>query len=315
MYGAPAPWRSMDLLRAELHCHNSFSNFHGAGDDTPYDCGVGIAEQLERSLRLGLDCLFVTNHNTLDGHAQILEYQRDHPRYAGILVLPAEEVTTAEGAHLIAYGPHEEIRPGMTFEETLDEVRRQGAVSSAPHPFGLLDALREKAGSCDLVEVFNSNNVDVLANARAAEFAAERGIAGVAGSDSHILSTLGRCTNAVEAEAGLDSVLDALRRGRVSIAATGYATPRETLEHFRYKVDNSAEYISDYVSRVYPHSRALFAVLLRIFERDPDSYLWILLYKMGLAAMRRISRKVNYGSANPSFMKDRNLYDMFRAAL
>lgn len=302
-------------LRAELHCHNVHSNFHHTCGDTPYDCGVTVREQLRRSLDLGLDCLFVTNHNTLEGHSRMLEFQADHPRYAGLTVLPAEEITTAEGAHVIAYGVEEEVPPGLPLDETLDEVRRQDAVSSAPHPFSLLDALRERAASCDLVEVFNSNNIDVVANARAAAFAAERGMTGVAGSDSHVLSTLGRCTNLIDAEASADDILQALRRGRVSVSSTGYATARETIEHLAYKVDNSADYIDRYVSEVYPRSRRLFSLLLRAYRSRPQSYLWVILFRLGLLAMRRISRKVNLEGLDPSFMRDRNLADMFRAAL
>ncbi|ABK77001.1 metal-dependent phosphoesterase [Cenarchaeum symbiosum A] len=305
----------MDQINSEMHCHNSFSNFHQAAHDTPYDSSVGIAEQLDRSLHLGLDALFVTNHNTLSGYEEMVRYQADHDKYARIRILPAEEITTDEGAHVIAYGIHEEIRPGMSLEETIDEIRRQDGVSSAPHPFGLLDALREKAGRCDLVEVFNSNNIDVIANARAAEFAHERGITGVAGSDSHVISTLGRCTNVIEAEDSLDGILDALRHGRVSIRATGYASARETMEYFRYKVDNSAEYIRDYVGEFYPRSRWIFSVLLGLFNRSPESYLWVLMLRLGMLSMRRISKKVNFEGLDPGIMKRRSLPEMLRASL
>ena len=44
---------------------------------------------------------------------------------------------------MIGYGLHDEIKPGLTFEETIDEIKKQDAVSSAPHPFSLLDALRK----------------------------------------------------------------------------------------------------------------------------------------------------------------------------
>lgn len=305
----------MDLLNAELHCHNSFSNFHQSRNDTPYDCGVSVRDQLERALQAGLDCIFVTNHNTLDGYTQMRAFQQDHPKYARIRVFPAEEITTNDGAHVIAYGLHEEIRPRMSFEETLDEIRSQDAVSMAPHPFSLLDALREKAASCDLIEVFNSNNIDLIANAKATLFAEERGMTGVSGSDSHVASTIGRCINVVESEEGLDEMIDALRRGKVGIKTTGYATIQETMEHFRYKVSNSTDYIHEYVSEFYPHSRKLFLLLLKIFEHSPRSYLWTVLFRIGLLAMRRISRKINHQDLDPSFMRERDLMTMFRAAL
>ena len=101
----------------------------------------------------------------------------------------------------------------------------------------------EKAKSCDLIEVFNSNNIDVIANVKATVFAQEHNITGVSGSDSHVLSTLGRCTNVIEAENKLDDVLQSMRHNKINIETTGYATTKETLEHFRYKVDNSKEYI------------------------------------------------------------------------
>ena len=305
----------MELLNTELHCHNSFSNFHQAEYDTPYDCDISIEDQLEKSLHLGLDSLFVTNHNTLDGYTQLLEFQKNHPKYNKIKVFPAEEITTDEGAHVIAYGLHDEIKPGLPFDETIDEIRKQDAISSAPHPFSLLDALREKAKACDLIEVFNSNNVDVIANAKATVFAEENNITGVSGSDSHVLSTLGRCTNVIEAENNLDDVLHSMKHNKISIHTTGYATTQETMEHFKYKIDNSTEYIYDYVSEFYPKSKKMFSLLLKLFNYNPNSYLWILLLKLGAHAMKRISKKVNEQNLDPSFMKDRNLLTMFKASL
>lgn len=305
----------MNFLKTELHCHNEFSNFHQAEFDTPYDCNIGIQEQLDQSHKLGLNCLFVTNHNTLDGYNQLLEFQKNHQKYQNIRIFPAEEITTDEGAHVIAYGIHKEIKPGLSFEETVDEIRKQDAISSAPHPFGVLDALREKAKSCDLIEVFNSNNVDVLANAKATLFADENNITGVAGSDSHVLSTLGRCTNVIESENTLDDILHSMKHRKISIQTTGYVTAQETLEYFRYKVDNSTEWIQDYVAQFYPKSKRLFSLLLKLFEYYPNSYLWILSFKIGLYAMKRISRKINFENLDPTLMKDRNLSTILKIAI
>ena len=85
------------IVRAELHCHNQHSNFHVGEDEPPYDSGVTILGQLERARQLGLDAVFVTNHNTLAGYDAMRTYARDHGRYASIGVYPAEEVTTDSG--------------------------------------------------------------------------------------------------------------------------------------------------------------------------------------------------------------------------
>ena len=152
----------MGFIKAELHCHNSFSNFHVGEDDAPFDCDITIPQQLERAYALGLDAFFITNHNTLDGYSQILQYKNNHTKYKHIQIFKAEEITTNTGAHVIAYGIHKEIPAGLPLEEIVDEIRKQDGVSCAPHPFSLLDALRDDAKKCDLIEVFNSNNIQTL---------------------------------------------------------------------------------------------------------------------------------------------------------
>ena len=217
------------IIKTELHCHNSFSNFHVGNEEPPYDCNVSIRDQLERSYNLGLDAIFVTNHNTLAGYDQLLQYKNDHLKFKNIEVYPAEEITINTGAHVLAYGIHKEIQPGITLEEAIDEISRQGGVSSAPHPFSLLDALRDSAKKCDMVEVFNSNNIDILSNAKATQFALDNKMIQVSGSDSHVVSTLGRCVNAIESENSLDDILQSMKHGKIEILQTGYALQNETL--------------------------------------------------------------------------------------
>ena len=302
-------------IKTELHCHNSFSNFHVGDDEPPYDCDISIRDQLEQSYNLGLDAIFVTNHNTLDGYHQLLEYKNNHDKFKNIDVFPAEEITIDTGAHVLAYGIHDVIAPGISLDEVIDEVNKQGGVSSAPHPFSLLDALRTSAKKCDMVEVFNSNNVDVLSNARATEFALDNNMIQVSGSDSHVLSTLGRCVNVIDSENTLDDILHAMKHGKIKISQTGYAMQDETLDHLRYKINNSKEYLIDYISEHYPNAKWLLTLLLRIYDSNQNSYMWSLFYKIAIYLMKRISQKINFQNKDPSFMKDRNLSTMFKMAL
>jgi len=302
-------------INTELHCHNSFSNFHVGEEEPPYDCSVSIRDQLVRSYNLGLDAIFVTNHNTLDGYHQLLEYKNDHEKFKNIDVFPAEEITIDSGAHVLAYGLHDEIPAGVSLEEVLDKVGDQGAVSSAPHPFSLLDALRNSAKKCDMVEVFNSNNVDMLSNVRATQFALDNNMIQVAGSDSHVLSTLGRCVNVIDSENNLDDILRAMKQGKIDISQTGYALQSETLDHLKYKINNSKEYLIDYISEHYPNAKWLLTLLLRIYDSNQNSHMWSLFYKIAIYLMRRISKKINFQNQDPSFMKNRNLATMFKMAL
>ena len=302
-------------VRAELHCHNVFSNFHVGDAEPPYDSDVTIKDQLERALETGLDAVFVTNHNTLDGYMTMKRYAQDHEKYRHIMVYPAEEITTSSGAHVLAYGIHNEIPAGQPLPDILDEIKRQNGVSSAPHPFSLLDALREDAARCDIIEVFNSNNVDMISNARAAEFAQSRSMTAVAGSDSHILSTMGRCINTISCQNTLDDALHAIRHGNVKIEQSGYASGSETLEHLRYKICNSSKYLEEYIAEHYPGASWLLNLLLRTYSARPDSMLWTIVYRLGVYLMSRVSSKVNERGMDPHFMKDRNLTTMFRMAL
>ncbi|QUC63841.1 PHP domain-containing protein [Nitrosopumilus sp. K4] len=302
-------------VKTELHCHNSFSNFHVGEEEPPYDCNISIRDQLERSYSLGLDAIFVTNHNTLDGYRQLLEYKNNHSKFQNISVFPAEEITIDTGAHVLAYGIHDEIKSGITLDELIDEVHKQGGITSAPHPFSLLDALRDSAKKCDMVEVFNSNNIDVLSNAKATQFALDNNMIQVSGSDSHVLSTLGRCVNVIDSENDLDDILQSMKKGQIEISQTGYALQDETMDHLKYKINNSKEYLVDYISEHYPNTKWLLTLLLRIYNSNQNSHLWSLFYKIAIHLMKRISQKINFQNHDPSFMKDRNLSTMFKMAI
>jgi len=73
--------RVMESLKTELHCHNIFSNGHVGTLEPIYDCNVTISKQLEQAYLAGLDVLFVTNHNTIDGYRQMLEYKKNHQKF------------------------------------------------------------------------------------------------------------------------------------------------------------------------------------------------------------------------------------------
>ena len=302
-------------LKAELHCHNVFSNFRLGEDEPPYDCNVTFRDQLEKANELDLDVLFVTNHNTLEGYSQILKYKNDHEKFKNIQIYPAEEISTDTGAHIIAYGIHDEIKSGLPMEEIIDEIKKQDGISSAPHPFSLVDALREKAKKCDLIEVFNSNNIDIVSNLKANQFAIENNMTKVSGSDSHVKSNLGRCVNVIDSENTLDDILFALNHNNIKILNTGYTLPDETLEHLKFKIENSKDYIFEYVKKHHPNSVWLYSFLYKMYNLDRDSFLWNIIYKIAIYFLKRISYKINYNNLEPDFMNRRNPLTIFKNAL
>ena len=302
-------------LKAELHCHNIFSNGNVGALEPIHDCNVTISKQLEQAHAVGLDVLFVTNHNTIDGFKQMLEYKKNHQKFDALNVYPAEEVTTNNESHVLIYGLDHSIKSGLSLHEVLDEAKKQDAVTVAPHPFSLLDALREDSIYCDLFEVFNSSNVDVYSNLKAKNFAKEKGLHAVAGSDSHVQSTIGRSTNLIHSENKLDSVIDAMKHHKITIEKTAYVQPKEALEHIRYKIENSAFFIDKYTSQFYPRALWPIKLLYKLYMIDPEGIFWNMFYRMSISALKKISRKINFEGYDHRLFRERNLVNILKMAL
>jgi predicted metal-dependent phosphoesterase TrpH len=295
-----------DILEAELHCHNIFSNYRSTSLRIPFDCGVSIQEQLQTALEKKINVLFITNHNTLDGYRQALQYQQYHDKYRNIKIYPAEEITIDNQGHVIAYGITREIKSGMTFEETLDEIKRQDAVSCAAHPFAVANGIRERAQMCDMIESFNSNNVDRFSNIVAERFAKENKLPTIAGSDSHIESTIGRCTNIVESENNLDSIMQAMHNCKFKIHSINYITKGEIFEYAHYILSYSRSLLLDYFLEHHPRFYFPAKLILNSYTSNPDRQLWWALGAVGLYLTKRASKKVNIQGYEPYIFQQRS---------
>ena len=295
------------MLRTELHCHNIYSNGHVGELEPPCDCNVTISEQLQKSLDSKLDVLFVTNHNTLDGFTQMTDYKNNHEKFSNLEIFPAEEITTDKEAHVLVYGLQEEIKPNQTIDEIIDAAKSQDAVTIAPHPFSLIDALRDDSLKCDLFEVFNSSNIDIYSNKKAEIFAKEHNLFTIAGSDSHIASTIGRCTNLIDSENNLDDILYAMKKGKISIEKMEYVKRSEVLEHIQYKIENSKEYIDQYVKEFYPKYLRVFNQMYKLYMFTRKSFIWDVAFKLAIFGLRRISYKINFEGYDPYAFRTRDI--------
>jgi hypothetical protein len=71
----------------------------------------------------------------------------------------------------------------------------------------------------DAIEVQNGGS-SPAANAQAKELAKSMRLPGTAGSDAHSVSELFSVHNNIEASLNIDSVLQAIKRGRISVSVT-----------------------------------------------------------------------------------------------
>jgi hypothetical protein len=272
----------------------------------PFDCGVTIEDQLYLAYEKRIDALFITNHNTLKGYKQMVEYRDNHEKLRRIKIYPAEEITINTKGHILAYGIYETIKPGMDIDETLDAIKKQNAVSCAAHPFAVSNGIREKAIKCDMIETFNSNNIDHYSNLVAEKFSSDNHMISIAGSDSHVLTTFGRCINSIESENKLDSILQEMLKRKSKILKAELALKEELFEHAYYMLSASKDHLLNYILVHHPSKFSLVKWTLDSFLSKPNSKLWKILGSLGLYLSKRVSKKVNMKGHNPYVFQDRS---------
>lgn len=192
------------MLKADLHTHTHYSR----------DCLTSPQRYVDRCVKLGINCVAVTDHNSMEGALAV-------QRIAPFKVIIAEEIRTTDG-ELAGLFLKEAIPRGLTPEETIERVKAQGGLVSLPHPFDrvrrepLHDGARERIlPHLDLIEVFNSRTSLQRDNERARRLAEELGLPMAAGSDAHSPWELGTTYVEMPDFEGPQEFLEALRQGRV----------------------------------------------------------------------------------------------------
>jgi predicted metal-dependent phosphoesterase TrpH len=166
----------------DLHCHTSAS----------FDSLASPRAVVKAAGQRGLTHLAITDHARIAG---AIEARNAAPE--GLTVIVGEEVRSREG-DLICLFLEEALPSGQSAMNTIAAVRAQGGLVGIPHPFDrfrgslLRDArMADLADAVDWVETFNARVVAASGNERAAAFARERDLPGVAVSDAHAVLEVG----------------------------------------------------------------------------------------------------------------------------
>jgi predicted metal-dependent phosphoesterase TrpH len=173
-------------------------------------------EIIERSRRIGLDAVAITDHNSIKGS---MEGIKESKGIEDIIIIPAMEISTIKG-HIVALGIQEEIKSKMSPEETIEQVREQGGIAVIPHPFvsyreGLCDYV--KTLDIDAIETLNSRYIFGYSNWRAKKLAEEREIPQIGSSDAHFIGAIGSCITEVDADLSVDSILKGILSGKTRV--------------------------------------------------------------------------------------------------
>lgn len=194
------------MLRVEFHCHTQYST----------DSLLSIEGLLSAARRNNLERVVITDHNTIAGAqlAQSLDPER---------IIVGEEIMTTEGELLAAF-VSEEVPPGLSAEETIARLRRQGAFISVSHPFDRMrkghwriEALRQIAPLIDAIETFNARCLVSVYNHQAAAFAEGLGLPATVGSDAHTAFELGKAVMILPSFHDAASLKASVRQARYEV--------------------------------------------------------------------------------------------------
>ena len=201
------PLGDRDWIVVDLHLHTSWS----------HDCQIPVEELLDHAESEGLGAIAVTDHNVFGGAREAVEQARGRD----LVVIPGEEVKTADQGEVIGLFLSEEIPRGLSFGETVDAIRAQGGIVYLPHPFDRLHAIPEPAtlhrhlAQVDVLEVYNARLLFEAYNDEALRFARKYDLTMGAGSDAHVLQGVGTGAVRMRAFDGPEEFLVSLRSGQV----------------------------------------------------------------------------------------------------
>ncbi len=169
------------LIDVDLHMHTDHS----------YDCATPVEVLLAEARARGLGAVAITDHNEISGALEA------RAKADGLTVIVGEEVKTAEQGEVIGLFIEEKIPRGMTLQETIAEIKRQGGLVYVPHPFDRMHSVPDYEhllaviDDVDAIEVFNPRIAISEFNEEAVRFAAKYRIPAGAGSDAHVPQGLG----------------------------------------------------------------------------------------------------------------------------
>jgi predicted metal-dependent phosphoesterase TrpH/glycosyltransferase involved in cell wall biosynthesis len=191
------------LIEVDLHMHTDHSS----------DCATPVEVLLATARDVGLGAIAVTDHNEISGALDAAAKAADY----GVKVIVGEEVKTANQGEVIGLFITEKIPRGMTLEETIAEIRRQGGLVYVPHPFDRMHSVPDYehmlaiVSDIDAIEVFNPRIAIPAFNEEAVRFAGKYRIVGGAGTDAHVAQGLGAVRIRMRDFDGPEEFLESLR--------------------------------------------------------------------------------------------------------
>jgi predicted metal-dependent phosphoesterase TrpH len=188
------------------HIHSTYSS----------DSTASPGDIVKQARAIGLDAIAVADHNTIKGSKATIDAAKD---FKDLVVIPAMEISSSKG-HIVALGISEDVKQGLSPEETVENIRAQGGIAIAAHPFvryreGLCDNVRDL--DIDAIETLNSRYIFGYSNWRAKNLAIKRNIPEMGSSDAHFLEAIGSCVTELEADFSSENIIEVILSGKTNV--------------------------------------------------------------------------------------------------
>lgn len=206
----------------------------------------------------GVDCIAITDHNTIKGAVEFKKFCKKRGNRISVII--GEEIMTSRG-EVIGLFLNSEIPAGLSPNETIEEIVRQGGMVYIPHPY---DVKRHKTvmsfqdieiniNHIDCIECYNGRNVSTAYGIKQNEIAEKLGLQKVVGSDAHTFIEIGR--------------------NYMDVAATCISTPEE----FRMAIATAVFHKSNCINLA--HKITKFARIIKYIIRGDINELFRIIIK------------------------------------
>lgn len=202
------------MYKLDLHTHSV------ASPD-----GSITADQYHRAIGSSLlDFIAVTDHNRIDFALELRQKMGD-------AIIVGEEIMTTAG-EIVGLFLDTVIKPGLTPQETIKQIKEQGGIVYIPHPFETVrkgmhqSVLDEVVDHVDIIEVCNGRAFFQNKSQQSVVWARINAKIGAASSDAHGFQGLGATYTSVSEKPTRDNLLSLMSSG---IPMTGRPSIRALL--------------------------------------------------------------------------------------
>ncbi|HEX7628399.1 MAG TPA: PHP domain-containing protein [Candidatus Methanoperedens sp.] len=173
-----------EIAVADIHTHTMYSGFTKYKFLSFPDSVTTPRTSVKVAEKMGLGALCITDHNTIKGALVAQKLNKD-------IVVVGEEISSNEG-EILGLFLQEKVDPGLSAEETIEQIHSQDGIAVAPHPYSahcFCVGKKMNLLKFDGIEVFNSLHRDLYSNALALKNC--NGHAKLGGSDAHASFMIG----------------------------------------------------------------------------------------------------------------------------